>query len=442
MGGGRMTRREAVRAAGAALLAAGALPALAERAAGMPIDFGAPGLRPLEAGLDLTARGAIFPGTPQDYRVARTLPWWPPLRAVTSRVRMWADWPTLQPDPRFAIGDPRSPGHAALLALDDQIRWAAHDGLAVMLVPYRYPPWANGTEGLEPGSPADRSHALADRATAAAVLAAGGEMPYGLKAREYALPPDGHGLGSAWGGFVASLFDRYVTGDGGHGRIDAIEVVNEPNLQLWPQRSPSGDPQRPFAVEGSELTIHRAAAEMMVSVDELARATGGITCLGPSTTDARGEHPRLVSAVEDGFLDALLHELDRRGFGGGCHWVWSYHNYLDIEEGAARASEVRARLAGRWRGLERDGGPALAATEGGCRLSAVGDGLTHEERLRAQAERLGRAVDRHRDPTGVGAGLTLLTQYTAMADPNYDCGLRGADGSERPAFEAWCSALA
>jgi hypothetical protein len=29
-----------------------------------------------------------------------------------------------------------------------------------------------------------------------------------------------------------------------------------------------------------------------------------------------------------------------------------------------------------------------------------------------------------------------------MADPNYDCGLRDPDGSERPAFGAWCSALA
>jgi len=84
----------------------------------------------------------------------------------------------------------------------------------------------------------------------------------------------------------------------------------------------------------------------------------------------------------------------------------------------------------------------MAATEGGCRLSAVGDGLSHDERLRLQAERLTRAVDRHRDATALGGGLTLLTQYTAMADPNYDCGLRDPDGSERPAFGAWCSALA
>ena len=113
-----------------------------------------------------------------------------------------------------------------------------------------------------------------------------------------------------------------------------------------------------------------------------------------------------------------------------------------MEQGRHRVSALRERLAGRWRGLERDGGPAVAATEGGCRLSAVGDGLSHAERLRAQAERLARAVERHRDPADPAPGLTLLTQYTAMADPNYDCGLREADGSERPAFGAWCTAFA
>ena len=181
---------------------------------------------------------------------------------------------------------------------------------------------------------------------------------------------------------------------------------------------------------------------MMTTVDGLAREAGGLLCLGPSTADAAGTYPRLVSSVDDGFTEALLDELDRRGFTGGCNWIWSYHNYGDVEQGTSRATALRARLAGRWLGLEQDGGPAMAATEGGCRLSAVGDGLSHDERLRLQAERLTRAVDRHRDATDLGGGLTLLTQYTAMADPNYDCGLRDPDGSERPAFGAWCSALA
>jgi hypothetical protein len=222
--------------------------------------------------------------------------------------------------------------------------------------------------------------------------------------------------------------------------VDAFEVVNEPNLMLWPQRSPAPDPKQPFEEADTELTIHRAVAEMMVTVDGLARAAGGILCLAPSAADADSV-PRLVSGMQDGFTEALLDELDRRGFGGGCQWIWSYHNYRDIEDGTSRVADLRARLAGRWRGLESDGGPAVAATEGGCRLSAVGDGMTREERLRAQAERLVRAVERHRDASDLGAGLTLLTHYTATADPGYDCGLREADGAARPAFAAWCSAL-
>jgi hypothetical protein len=433
----RTTRREALRAAGAAALAA---VALGGRAAASPIGAGGPGLRLIEAGLDLTPNGGIEPGSPQDYRVVRAQPWWPALGAVVSQLRLWADWPTLQPDPAYGVGDPRSPGHAALLALDEQIRWARRDGLSVLLVPYRYPQWANGAAGLDPGSPADLAHHPADRARRSAWEARGSGAPEGFKLGEFGLPPDGHGPGSAWGRFVAALFARYVSGRDRERRVDAFEVVNEPNLMLWPQRSPAPDPKQPFEEADTELTIHRAVAEMMVTVDGLARAAGGVTCLAPSAADADSV-PRLVSGMQDGFTEALLDELDRRGFGGGCQWIWSYHNYRDIEDGTSRVADLRARLAGRWRGLESDGGPAVAATEGGCRLSAVGDGLSHEERLRAQAERLVRAVERHRDASDLGAGLTLLTHYTATADPGYDCGLREADGAARPAFAAWCSAL-
>ncbi|HWT24988.1 MAG TPA: hypothetical protein VN213_15920, partial [Solirubrobacteraceae bacterium] len=395
----------------------------------------------LDAAIDLTVRGVILPGTPQDYRVARTRPWWPALRAVTARVRMWADWPTLQPDPAFDVGDPASPGHHSLLALDEQIRAAERDGLAVFLLPYRYPPWANGTAELQPASAADLAHMLADRARPGAIRRADGGPPAGLKAREYALPADGHGPDSPWGRFVSALLDRYVARGEEHGRIQALEVVNEPNLQLWPQRSPAAAAS-PFDDDGTELVAHRAVAEMMVTVDELVTAAGGgLTCLAPSVADAE-TYPRLVSGVRDGFAEALLDELDRRGFGGGCHWRWSYHNYGDMEQGTDGVVDLRRRIAGRWRGLERDGGPVMAATEGGCRLSAMGEGLSDEARLREQAVRLARAVDRHRDLADLGAGLEFLTQYTVMADPNYDCGLRGADGTERPAFGAWCTALA
>jgi hypothetical protein len=219
-------------------------------------------------------------------------------------------------------------------------------------------------------------------------------------------------------------------------------VVNEPNGQLWPQRSPAADPAQPFEVDGSELTIHHAVGEMMVTVDQLATATSGLTCLGPSTSDAVGDPPRMVAGVLEGFTDALLDELDRRRFGGGCHWIWSYHNYVDMEQGASGVADLRAQIEPRWRGLRRDDGPVIAATEGGVRLDELGDGLSDGERLREQADRLARAVDRHRDPTDLGAGLAFLTQYTVTADPKYDCGLLEPDGTERLAFAAWHSALA
>ena len=176
----RTTRREALQAAAAAALAVSGLPVVAGRAGASPVDSGGPGLRPLEAGLDLTVHGVIFPGSPQDYRVVRTEPWWPDLRGVVGRLRMWADWPTLQPDAGHELGDPSSPGYASLLALDDQIRWAVDDGLSVILIPYRYPGWANGTADLHPGSPDDLAHMVADRAREAAALAAGDRAPSGF----------------------------------------------------------------------------------------------------------------------------------------------------------------------------------------------------------------------------------------------------------------------
>jgi hypothetical protein len=138
------------------------------------------------------------------------------------------------------------------------------------------------------------------------------------------------------------------------------------------------------------------------------------------------------------FRDALLAALDRRGFEGGGHWVWSFHNYNDIERGGDRAVALRSRLSGRWRGrLAPDGGPLLYATEGGCRLSAVrrryGEGLSPADQRTAQADILRGALARYDAAGGVG----LFTQYTIQADPGYDCGLREPDGQARPAYRAW-----
>ena len=62
----------------------------------------------LRRGIDLTPNGIIRPGSPQDYRVLRAQPWAAPLIARMTHLRMWADWPTLQPSPgRARRGGPR-----------------------------------------------------------------------------------------------------------------------------------------------------------------------------------------------------------------------------------------------------------------------------------------------------------------------------------------------
>jgi len=377
-----LTRRQALVGAGAAWLGL-----RAGGAAAMPPDSPRPaGLR---RGIDLTPNGVLRPGTPQDYRVLRAQPWAPALLAATNHLRLWADWPTLQPTPR-PLADRANPGRPNLEALDAQVTAAAADGLQVILMPYRYPRWANATEdGKPPGG-------------------------HG-KAAEYRLPTFGHGPFTPWAGFVDALWDRYA------GRIAGFEVVNEPNLQLWPQ-------------SGAAATV----ASMMLTVDAAARRHHfAATCLAPSHSDAETRRPWMVTEHRD-FTAELLDALDARGFAGGPHWIWSFHNYNDMEQGEDRVAALRAQLDGRWRGRAApDGGPRLYATEGGCRLEAVrrryGPGLSEAEQLAGQADVLRDAVRRTAATPGVG----LLTQYTVHADPAYDCGLREADGTRRPAFAAW-----
>jgi hypothetical protein len=417
--------------------------------------------------LDLTPNGVIRPGSLQDYRVLRQQPWWPALRATSSRLRLWADWPTLQPLANVPIDSSANPGYGNLLAFDEQVRLAGVDGLKVILMPYRYPRWVNETGKIDPTTddyllfqPENRVRVQlfldwwTQRGTPAepAVRAT---LRRSLKALEYRLPPEGHGIQSQWARYVEFLWQRYVEQAPSHGRVDYFEVVNEPNLQIWPQRSPSmwpDDLEGRFQVQGSEITVHRAVAQMMATMDEIAGRRGAdVTCLAPSHSDADSPRPRQISVhtttpystVAEPFVEFLLDELDRIGFTAGPRWAWSYHNYNDFELNQTRVQSLRQRLDGRWHGRQRDGGPELYCTEGGSRLERVrqrfGASLPYQEQLRLQAEVVREAVSRHHRPKDEGAGVAMLTQYTVHADPNYDCGLVESSGAWRPAFDAWVS---
>ena len=378
----RLTRREALAGAGAAWLAL--------RAGGASAMPPAPPLAErMGRGIDLTPQGTRFPGSPQDYTVLRAQPWAAPLLDRMTHVRLWIDWTFVQPRGDLAIDDPANPGLPYLASLDGQIDAAAADGLQVILLPWRYPRWVNHN--------AERD---------------------GTRSPEWRLPDEGHGPFSHWARWVDALWDRYA------GRIAYFEVINEPNLQMWPQKD-----------------IAERVSFMMATVDGIARAHDrAAVCLGPSISDAESDRPWRITEREP-FVETLLPALRRRGFEGGDHWIWAFHNYNDCELGGDRVGAMRAQLAGRWNGRRADdGGPLVYATEGGIRLSGVKRRYGREfgpRRTRAlQAEMLAGAVRRYARAPGVG----LFTQYTVQADPDYDCGLLEPDGAMRPAFGAYISA--
>jgi hypothetical protein len=374
-----LTRREALAAAAAAWLSLGP-----RRAAATPPQ--PPVDEPMGLGIDLTPQGLRTPGVLQDYTVLRAQPWAPPLVARATHIRFWADWPFLQPDGAIPLDDPANPGRPHLQALDAQVDAAVADGLAVILMPYRYPRWVNHTTRHFHG-----------------------------KSPEWRMPRSGHGPDSPWARFAEALWLRYSC------RMACFEVVNEPNLQIWPQPG-----------------VAQRVAQMITTVDAIARRhEEPITCLAPSISDAESDRPFMITEQRP-FTAALLDALDRRGFEGGHRWVWSFHNYNDAELGGDRVGAMRERLAGRWRGrAAADGGPLVYATEGGVRLSGVrrryGETFPPARRLAEQAAMLAEAIERYERTPGVG----LFTQYTVTADPAYDCGLRDANGGARPAFDAF-----
>jgi hypothetical protein len=422
--------------------------------------------------IDITPDATESPGSRQDYLWLRAQEWWDELLIDTRCIRFWIDRPYLQgPVTNYALGSAPDGTieELRLHHLDAQIRAANADGLEVMMLPYRYTWAANGTLNLpvenrlfEPESRTSGSAYLPwyyNRSLPA---------PTNLRDLQYRLPPDGHGPDSEWGRFVLAMFERWVARGDVHGHADVIEVCNEPNLQLWPQRGPAADtstlearfevtPTPPYRVilpPTSELTVHKAVAEMMQTIDEYARSySPAVRCCAPSTADtdvtANGTYRVTTkfastpysATPSDAFIPALLDELDRIGFKGGNHWSWSFHNYNDWERGQDRAGYLQPLLAGRWRGKTDDSGAELMATEGGCRLVRVPTrypGVTGQALLDMHAVILREGIQRFAEDFGVGAGVKLITQYTVCADPNFDSAIRDGLGGERPAWRAWC----
>jgi hypothetical protein len=387
--------------------------------------------RTLRKILDIGPAGVIYPGSAQDLRYHENTTYYADTR--TPWIRMWADWPSLQPDQAFAIDDPRSPGHWRLQALDSQIALANSRGIRVMLMPYRFPTWANGTAALaaQRNTDAEIAFEAHDRMTKAAwerYLRNGRNASVytpSRRALEYRLPADAYGPSSAWARYLDFLFRRYHYGQRASGRyVHGFELVNEPNLQLWPQAG-----------------IAREIARLLMTAQGIsARHAHSTLLLAPSISDDDARSSTRYTRWDE-FVAELLDELEAIGYLPHSRQAWSHHNYTDVERrrSATNSQAIRTLLEGRWGGYAEGRAPTVFVTEGGARLSRMPELYPDEDPRQAQAHCVRESWTRHLDEHGEGEGVAMLAQYLLYADPNFDCGLLDPYPSteKRPAYAAW-----
>jgi hypothetical protein len=255
------------------------------------------------------------------------------------------------------------------------------------------------------------------------------------------LPVDPYGPTSAWARYFDFLNRRYGYQQRGSGRyVYGFELVNEPNLQLWPQQAAPGAAD-PFA--STPRTIEGAIARLFETASAISKRYGEATVLyGPSISDSDTASSRLYTRY-DAFVPAFLDAMAAIGFAPNQRLAWTHHNYTDVEkrQTQTRTQLIRGLLAGRWTGLAGTQSPTVFITEGGARLSRMPALYPAEDPRQAQAKCLRDAYALHRSNTGAGFGVSMFAQYLLYADPNFDCGLLDPFPStvKRPAYEAWKS---
>jgi hypothetical protein len=362
---------------------------------------------------DLTMHGNL------DLVLATGAPW----------VRIWIRWDKAQPLPTSqlplsALGDPANDapgcgtgcGFRYVHSIDAQVAQARAAGLGVILATWQFPRWANGTAGKPP------EWAREDRGSPVTPVER-------LKAMEHRIPLGQLGPDAHFGRWIDWLVTRY----GGHGRKLVLEIMNEPNHQLWPQQAASttGD------VYGSGPRVIGAHVAEMISTACIVSAAHGhpVRLAGPALSDRDGPDSRLMTSTGT-IVPEILAGLESLSFPSTPSFVWTHHNYTDVEAGTPSPSGVerlRDGLRGGWRGRGGRSDPRIWLTEGGARL---GSGLAVD--LETQAELVRLNWRRMRATRGV----ELWTNYLLHAERAANSGLRASrasGGAPRPAWDAFRS---
>ena len=339
----------------------------------------------------------------------------------TAWVKLWVSWYDLQQAYAATSRDGSwnnltgsATGSAYLKRLDGQIRAANDDGVRTVVTIYQaFPTWATGATGQDPLSSKGAERKLPSNLT----------------------------MNGPWAWFVGYLSARYngaynatgphkpakrettsaYYGNSSRAKVDAIEVVNEPNTLYWPLDN----------IVGATATMMRTAAT-------ISSQWGKQTIVAPATSDSPdpGAARPGVSMDWQAFTSQLLTAL--AGWRPPVPVEWSQHNYKDVKyEDPASTSRAKQTIdllhAASWPN------PELWLTEGGYNLgSAWADAAARD----AQAAKIQKSYEAMRTLPEV----TMWTQHgiNDIGSNSFKSGLRDdfdyalpGPGSARPAWATW-----
>lgn len=320
----------------------------------------------------------------------------------TTFVSLWAVWPRLQPvapvpftreQAHADLADPAGPAAAQLTALDAQIAAAKADGCEVALTLYQsFPAWTRTRLALDP---------LRDPATGGRGYPRRGQAGLPHDARI----PDDLTREGPWAWLVAFLCARYARGGAGNpagAQLDWLAPMNEPNLTLWPQRSP--------LLPGG--TVAGAVAAMARTAEQLAVATPGAPgLLLPGTSDVVTAASRRGTPW-DAFTAELLGHL--HGWEPAVPVGWAHHNYADVKHGREADGRWRAERLLELQAAAGWAEPAVWLTEGGYHFAVQRDGWFAPGVERWVVDPTRTADPAHRDVYAEQVA-TLQANWQAMA---------------------------
>lgn len=319
----------------------------------------------------------------------------------TKFVRIWMRWPKAMPAPNTFDWN-------YIANIDAQIALARQYDIGVVLVSWEFPRWSNGTVN----QPAN--YQSQDR-----LLGYNSDGTPRYKAFEQGVPVIELGVGGYWGAWISWLIGRY----GKYGCGVILELFNEPNFQWWPQQDSSGN-----------ITSSNKAAEMMQTAATVSSMWGyPMPIAAPASSDTRRATTRMWTNYQQ-FMTELRTDLLNLNFHGHPTFMWSHHNYADVETGNYNGyAHTWNSLYGWWHGWSAtaaDGtNPGIWITEGGCRLTEVGGNLN------TQASRVGGMYQ----VMAIASGVQMFTNYLLHTVPSYDTGLMNPwpNATKRPVWNTF-----